>query len=98
MDHERSSTIQQERDAMKFMQACLVTGLIIGIPCIAFAQQSKGSPSDIKYCNALSKAYSSLFPAMEAMPVSDAMMMDRCESDTGVSIATLEQKLKGKKM
>ena len=53
---------------MKFAQACLVTGLVIGIPCVGFAQQSKGSPSDIKYCDALSKAYSSLFPAMEAMP------------------------------
>ena len=83
---------------MKFMQACLVTGLVIGIPCVGFAQQSKGSPSDVKYCDALSKAYSSLFPVMEAMPVSDAVAMSRCDTDTRVSIATLEGKLKGKKI
>jgi hypothetical protein len=28
---------------MKFVQTCLVTGLVIGIPCAGFAQQSKGS-------------------------------------------------------
>jgi hypothetical protein len=83
---------------MKFMQACLVAGLVIGIPCVGFAQQSKGSPSDVKYCDALSKAYSSLFPAMEAMPASDAVTMNRCDTDTRVSIATLEEKLKGKKI
>jgi hypothetical protein len=83
---------------MKFVQACLVTGLVIGIPCVGFAQQSKGSPSDIKYCDALSKAYSSLFPAMEAMPASDAVTMNRCDTDTRASIAALEKKLKGKKI
>jgi glutathione peroxidase-family protein len=83
---------------MKFVQTCLVTGLVIGIPCAGFAQQSKGSPSDIKYCDALSKAYSSLFPAMEAMPASDAVTMNRCDTDTRVSIATLEEKLRGKKI
>ncbi len=81
---------------MKFVQTCLVTGLVIGIPCAGFAQQSKGSSSDIKYCDALSKAYSSLFPAMEAMPASDAVT--RCDTDTRVSIATLEEKLRGKKI
>src|ERR1700730_1144289 len=83
---------------MKFAHTCLVTSLVIGIPCAGFAQQSKGSPSYIKYCDSLSKAYSSLFPAMEAMPVSDAVMMNRCDTDTRVSIAMLEQKLKGKKI
>ena len=83
---------------MKFAQACLVTGLVIGIPCVGFAQQSKGSPSDIKYCDALSKAYSSLFPAMEAMPASDAVTMNRCDTHPRVSIVTLEDKLKNKKI
>ena len=83
---------------MKFAHACLVTGLVIGIPCAGFAQQIKGSPSDIKYCDALSKAYSSLFPAIEAMPASDAVTMNRCDTDTRVSIATLEEKLRGKKI
>ena len=83
---------------MKFAHACLVTGLVIGIPCAGFAQQIKGSPSDIKYCDALSKAYSSLFPAMEAMPASDAVTMNRCDTDTRASIATLEEKLRGKKI
>jgi hypothetical protein len=83
---------------MKFVQACLVTGLLIGIPCVGFAQQSNGSPPDIKYCDALSKAYSSLFPVMEGMPASDAVTMNRCNTDTRASIAALEKKLKDKKI
>ena len=47
---------------------------------ISAAQQAKGSPSDIKYCNALGKAYSSMFPVMEGMPASDAVAMSRWAS------------------
>ena len=65
---------------MKFVQVCLATGLVFGIPFLAAAQQAKGSPSDIKYCNALGKAYSSMFPVMEGMPVSDAVAMSRWAS------------------
>src|SRR5258708_33216115 len=83
---------------MKFAHACLVTGLVIGVPCAGFAQQIKGSPPDIKYCDALGKADSSLFPAMEALPASDAVTMNRCDTDTRVSIATLEEQLRGTKI
>jgi hypothetical protein len=88
----------QEYYAMKFVQACLVTGLVFGIPAVTSAQQIKASPSDIVYCNALGKAYSSMFPAMEAMPASDAVTMNRCDTHTRVSIVTLEDKLKNKKI
>src|SRR4051794_2189390 len=83
---------------MTFVQVYLATGLVIGIPCVGFAQQSKGSPSDIEYCDALSKVYSSLFPVMEGMPASDAVTMNRCNTDTRASIATLEEKLRDKKI
>jgi hypothetical protein len=56
------------------------------------------NPSDIKYCDALSKVYSSLFPVMERMPASDAVTMNRCNTDTRASIATLEEKLRDKKI
>ena len=84
---------------MKIVKFCLMTGLAFGLPFAAAAQNiAKGTPSDIKYCNALAKSYSSLFPAQQGMPVADATILSRCDSDTQATIAALERKLKDKKI
>ena len=85
---------------MKIMKSCLMMGLAFGLPFAAAAQQNvaKGTPSDIKYCNALAKSYSSLYPANEGMPVADAAIMSRCDGDPLGTIAALERKLKDKKI
>ena len=83
---------------MKIVKLCLVTGLSFGLPFAAAAQQNvaKGTPSDIKYCNALAKSYSSLYPVQEGMPASDVVTLSRCDSDPQATIAALERKLKDK--
>ena len=54
---------------MKSVSFGLMTALAFGLPLAATAQQSvaKGTPSDIRYCATMAKAYSSLFPAQEGM-------------------------------
>jgi hypothetical protein len=83
---------------MKIVKLCLVTGLAFGLPFAAAAQQNvaKGTPSDIKYCNALAKSYSSMFPVQQGMPASDVVTLSRCDSDPQATIAALERKLKDK--
>jgi hypothetical protein len=85
---------------MKIVNFCLMTGLVLGLPTIASAQQNVagGTSSDIKYCNALAKSYSSLFPAQEGMPASDVTTLARCDSDPRPTIAVLEKKLSDKKI
>ena len=85
---------------MKSVRFGLMTALAFGLPLAATAQQSvaKGTPSDIRYCDALDKSYSSLFPAQEAMAASDVVLLSRCDSDTQATIAALEHKLKDKKI
>jgi hypothetical protein len=85
---------------MKIVKLCLMTGLAFGLAFAAGAQQNvaRGTPSDIKYCNALAKSYSSLYPVNEGMPASDAATLSRCVSDPQATIAALERKLKDKKM
>jgi hypothetical protein len=85
---------------MKSVRFGLMTVLAFGLPFAATAQQSvaKGTPSDIKYCDALAKSYSSLFPAQEGMAVSDVVLLSRCDTDTQATIAALEHKLKDKKI
>jgi len=85
---------------MKIVNLCLMTGLAFGLPFAASAQQNvaKATPADIKYCNALAKSYSSLFPAQEGMAVSDVVLLSRCDTDTQATIAALEHKLKDKKI
>ena len=85
---------------MKSVRFGLMTALAFGLPLAATAQQSvaKGTPSDIRYCDALAKSYSSLFPAQEAMAASDVVLLSRCDSDTQATIAALEHKLKDKKI
>jgi hypothetical protein len=77
-----------------------MTGLAFGLPFAAAAQQNiaTATPSDIKYCNALAKSYSSLYPANEGMSVADATILSRCDSDPQATIAALERKLKDKKI
>jgi len=84
---------------MKIVKFCLMTGLAFGLP-FAEGQQSvaRGTPSDIKYCDALAKSYTSLYPANEGMSVADATILSRCDSDPQATIAALEKKLKDKKM
>jgi len=84
---------------MTIVKFCLMTGLAFGLPFAAAAQNvAKGSPADIKYCNALARSYSSLYPAQEGMPVADAAILGRCDSDTQATIAALERKMKDKKI
>jgi hypothetical protein len=84
---------------MTIVKFCLMTGLAFGLPVAAAAQNvAKGTPADIKYCNALVRSYSSLFPAQEGMPVADAAILGRCDSDTQATIAALERKMKDKKI
>ena len=85
---------------MKSVRFGLMTALAFGLPLAATAQQSvaKGTPSDIRYCDALAKSYSSLFPAQEAIAASDVVLLSRCDSDTQATIAALEHKLKDKKI
>src|SRR5882757_6752499 len=85
---------------MKIVKFCLMMGLGFGLPFAAAAQQNvaKGTPPDIKYCNALAKSYSSLFPVQEGMPAADVITLSRCDSDPQATIAALEKKLKDKKI
>ena len=85
---------------MRIVKFCLMTGLAFGLPFAAAAQQNiaKGTPSDIKYCNALAKSYSSMFPVQELMSVADVVTLSRCASDPQATIAALERKLKDKKI
>jgi hypothetical protein len=84
---------------MTIVKFCLMTGLAFGLPFAAAAQNvAKGTPSDIKYCNALAKSYSSLYPAQEGMPASDVATLSRCDSDPQATIAALERKMKDKKI
>jgi hypothetical protein len=85
---------------MRMVKFCLMTGLAFGLPFAAAAAQNvaKGTPSDIKYCNALAKSYSSLYPANEGMSVADATILTQCDSDAQATIAVLERKLKDKKI
>lgn len=85
---------------MKSVTFGLMTALAFGLPVAATAQQSiaKGGPSDVKYCDALAKSYSSMFPAQEAMAASDVVLVSRCGTDTQTTIAALEHKLKDKKI
>ena len=83
---------------MKIVKSCLMMGLAFGLPFAAAAQQNvaKGTPSDIKYCNALTRSYSSLYPVQEGMPAADVVTLSRCDSDPQATIAALERKLKDK--
>jgi hypothetical protein len=84
---------------MKIVKFCLMAGLAFGLPFAATAQNvARGGASDVKYCNALAKSYSSMFPTQEGMPVGDVVTLSRCDSDTKATIAALEVKLKDKKI
>ena len=86
---------------MKIVKTCLLTGLALGLPLAAVAAQhtvAKGMPTDIAYCHALARSYSSLWPVNEALPVSDAVPLTRCDSDPQATIAQLERMLKDEKI
>jgi len=85
---------------MTLVKVGLMTALAFALPFAATAQQSvaKGSPSDIKYCAALAKSYSGMYPTQEAMSVSDVVLLSRCDTDTQATVVTLEHKLKDKKI
>jgi hypothetical protein len=85
---------------MKIVKTCLLTGLALGLPLAAAAQHTvtKVMPTDIAYCHALARSYSSLWPVNEAMPVSDAVTLTRCDSAPQATIAELERMLKDEKI
>jgi hypothetical protein len=78
----------------------LMKCLVFGLPLAAAAQQNvaKGTLADIQYCHALAKSYSKLWPNQEAMPVADAITLERCDSDPQATIATLERMSKDQKI
>lgn len=85
---------------MKFAHVCLITGLTLGFPLFAVAQQgpSEAAAGDAKYCSALARAYQSTFPTQEGMPVSDVVMLSQCDSNPRATIPALEKKLTDKKV
>jgi hypothetical protein len=85
---------------MKSVRFGLMTVLAFGLPFAATAQQSvaKGTPSDAKYCAALAKSYTSMFPAQEGMAASDVVLLSHCDTDPQATIVALEHKLKDKKI
>jgi hypothetical protein len=85
---------------MKLVRFGVMTAVAFGLPFAATAQQNvaKGTPSDVKYCAALAKSYSSMFPVQEGMAASDVVLLSRCDTDTQATIAALEHKLKDKKI
>ena len=84
---------------MRIVNLCLMTGLALGLPLVASAQQSAaGSPGDIKYCNALAKSYQSMWAMQEGMPVSDVVTLSRCDTEARTTIPVLEKKLADKKI
>ena len=85
---------------MKTASLCLMTVLTVAVPLAASAQQNvaRGTATDIKYCNALAKSYSTMFPAQEAMGVSDVVTLSRCDTETQATIVVLEKKLADKKI
>ncbi|SRR6266852_1187378 len=85
---------------MRIVNFCLMTGLAFGLPLAAFAQQNlaRANPADIRYCNALAKSYSSLFPAQEGMTAAEVTTMSRCDTDPQATIPVLEKKLGDKKI
>jgi hypothetical protein len=87
---------RERTEAMKIVNFCLMTGLAFGFPFAATAQQNvaKGTPSDVKYCDALAKAYSSMWPVQEGMTVDNAFTLSQCNTDPRATIATLEKKMK----
>ena len=85
---------------MKITNACLLTGLTLGFPLLAVAQQgpSDAAAADVRYCGALAKSYQSAFPAQEGMPVSDVVVLNQCDSNPRATIPVLEKKLADKKI
>src|SRR3981081_3997951 len=84
---------------MKIVGFCLMTGLALGLPFAASAQQNvAGSPGDIKYCNALAKSYQSMWSMQEGMPGGDVAAVRRGDSEPKQTIALLEKKLADKKI
>jgi hypothetical protein len=85
---------------MKIVKFCLMASLAFGLPFAAAAQQNvaKAAPSDIQYCHALSRAYSSMWSSNEGMPVAGAFALGQCDADTQKTIATLEKMMKDQKI
>lgn len=85
---------------MKLVNLCLLSALSLGAPLYASAQQSGASDaaSDSKYCSTLASAYRKVWPALEAMPVADTVLLDRCNTDPRGTIAALLPKLADQKI
>ncbi len=84
---------------MKTSTLCLAAGLALSLPFAASAQQNTASSAgDVKYCNALAKSYSSMFPVQEGMSVGDVMTLNQCDSNARATITVLEKKLADKKI
>jgi hypothetical protein len=84
---------------MKIGKFYLMMSLAFGLPLAAAAQQNVAkTPSDIQYCRALSRAYSSMWSSNEGMPVAEAFALGQCDTDTQKTIATLEKMMKNQKI
>jgi hypothetical protein len=85
---------------MKGISVWALAGLSFIVPVCASAQQgaAAGSASDVKYCDDLAKAYQSMWPPQEGMPVSDVVTLSKCDSDPKGTIVALRKKLADKKI
>jgi hypothetical protein len=82
---------------MKRISVCVLAGLSLVVPLCASAQQGAAA-SDVKYCGELAKAYQSMWPPQEGMPVSDVMTLSQCDTDPKGTIVALRKKLADKKI
>jgi hypothetical protein len=85
---------------MKSISVCVLVGVSGLLPVCASAQQSAAgiAATDVKYCGELAKAYQSMWPPQEGMPVSDVVTLSQCDTDPKGTIATLRKKLADKKI
>jgi len=84
---------------MKPTVPCLIIAVTLGVAHAAAAQQAIASDADdVQYCRTLARTYQSLHPVQQGVNVSDAVMLNGCESDTKATIAALEHRLADQKI
>ncbi len=84
---------------MKPTVPCLIIAVTLAVAHPAAAQQAIASDaSDPEYCRTLARTYQSLHPVQQGVNVSDAVMLNGCESDTKATIAALEHRMADQKI
>ena len=84
---------------MKLTVPCLIIAVTLGVAHAATAQQAIASDAaDMQYCRTLARNYQSLHPVQQGVRVSDAVMLNGCESDTNATIGALEHRMADQKI